>query len=127
VNARLTRRAFLALAVAGAAAVVSARWLRDGSPASELELTNRVAALFDDAGAVRELGRAYLDDHPAEDDERELARLLERAHPGWAGGDLRGRARTAARDDYRAGELVGVEGWYLSRTEARLAALTTFA
>lgn len=124
---RLTRRAFLALAAAGIGAVAAGRWLQGGSREPELALTKQVAGLFDDRGAAREVGRAYLRDHPAEDGERELARLLEKAHPGWGRGDLRRHARAATRSDYRRGDILADDGWYLSRTEARLAALVTFA
>jgi hypothetical protein len=127
VSSRLTRGAFLALAAAGVGAVAAGRWLQGGSREPELAFTTQVAELFDDRGATREIGRAYLRDHPEEEGERELARLMNQAHPGLVRGDLRRRARAAVRTDYRRGDVLAVDGWYLSRTEARLAALVTFA
>lgn len=126
-NRRLTRRTFLALAAAGVGAAALGRWLRDGSGEPELALTARVAALFDDRGSAQEVGRAYLRYQPEEDGEHELARLLEQAHPGWRRGDLRRHARAAVRADYRRGDMLADDGWYIARTEARLAALATFA
>ena len=72
-------------------------------------------------GAIEEgrrLGRLYLDAHPAERDADELAAELV------DGGALLSGPETAQRIqvEFARGELVAVDGWQLTRTEARLLA-----
>jgi hypothetical protein len=127
-----TRRAFLAAFVvsAGAASVGAVKLLGGGETRRE-ELTGRVAGAFEDLRAAKAVGAAYLRSHPGDADERRLVRELRRSNRAWsavaAPADVRRLARAQARRDYAAGRLAIVDGWYLSRTEARLCALTTFA
>lgn len=129
---RMTRRTFLAaaaLTAAGGGGVLYRLTSSDFDP--ELEQTVDVASLFDELGPARRVGRTYLEDHPVEADERALVRLLE-AEPGWRGvwegspARIAAVARRTIRLDYQNGRTVPVGGWILSRTEARLCALTTF-
>jgi hypothetical protein len=128
----MTRRTFLAaaaLAAAGGGGVLYR--LKTSDFDSDLEQTAEVARLFDELEPARRVGRSYLDDHPEEADERALVRLLD-AEPGWQHAWEGSPARIAAiarrtiRLDYEHGRTVSVGGWILSRTEARLCALTTF-
>jgi hypothetical protein len=128
----MTRRTFLAaaaLAAAGGGSLVYWRTTSDFD--SELPQTAEVARLFDELEPARQIGQAYLDDHPEEADELTLVRLLD-AEPGWArawdgsAGHIADLARRTIRLDYENGRTVPVEGWILSRTELRLCALTTF-
>lgn len=76
---------------------------------------------FDEA-AVRALGDRYLADHPQEREERRLAASVVSASRGP---QLWSRARPlpeVVADEFAAGETVLVDGWVLSRTEARLCA-----
>ena len=123
----ITRRGFIVLgglAVGGGAAVL----LSDDRDAS---LSRTVAASFSDADSARAVGEAYLQAVPSEDDLRRLGGALRRSNRAWARvagpEDVRRLARAEVRRDYAAGRLVAVSGWYLSRTEARLCALATFA
>jgi hypothetical protein len=129
----MTRRAFLAgaaLAAAGAGGLLYRAATDEGFDA-DLAQTEAVARLFDELEPARRIGRAYLDDHPDEREERALVRLLEE-RPGWRGvwhNSPRAVAKLARRTmqrEYDTGQTVAVEGWILSRTEARLCALTTF-
>lgn len=129
---RMTRRTFLAaaaLAAAGGGGVAYRLTTSDFDP--ELEQTAEAARLFDELGPARRVGRAYLDDHPDEADERALVRLLDE-EPGWQGvwegspARIAELARRTIRRDYQRGRTVPVDGWILSRTEARLCGLTTF-
>jgi hypothetical protein len=117
----LNRRAFLLLA-AGAAVGAAAAWrlLDDGGSPNEV-----VAALFDDLGAARNVGGAYLDSHPGEAGEERLTSVLglDDSAPPYVQGE---RLRAEVRRDYAESRLVLVEGWYLSITEARLCALSTY-
>jgi hypothetical protein len=119
VSPRLSRRAFL-IAVGGAGVGIAAVWrlLED-------EGDRVLAVVFDDVEAARAVGEAYLAGHPDEADEQLLLRLL-----GLERGDIRAddvrRLRAAVRGDYERSDLALVEGWYLSRTECRLCALSTY-
>jgi hypothetical protein len=130
---RISRRAFLALCGASAAAVSAGavKLIGGKGPPPREKLTSRVAAVFTDIESANAVGEAYLDTRPSEDDERRLVRLLRESNSAWPQlsrpADIRRLARAHARRDYAAGRLAVVDGWYLSQTEARLCALTTFA
>jgi hypothetical protein len=81
-----------------------------------------------DRDAARTVGRRYLDGRPEERNERALVRLLSPlGDPATLTQDaLRNRVRRAVRSDFVEGRVVPVDGWYLSETEARLCALSTF-
>jgi hypothetical protein len=118
----VNRRAFLLLA-AGAGVGAAAAWrLLDGGGGSANEV---VAALFDDMDAASTIGEAYLESYPGEAGEEMLTSLLglSESLPPTVQGE---RLRADVRRDYAESRLVLVEGWYLSRTEARLCALSTY-
>ena len=78
-------------------------------------------------GTMREIGKEYLNNYP---DERSRSVLLNsiqsrfdvingRPHsPSWA------ELKKLIMDDFQTDEVVYLKGWALSRTEARLAALS---
>ena len=104
--------------LAGAAAV----W-RLSMPAEDRLL----AGLVDPAGAAR-IGARLLDTAvPPVDETATRARLaaLARELPEEAAA-LRAALAERIADDFRAGELVEVEAWYLARTEADLALLAAW-
>ena len=75
-------------------------------------------------GGIRAIGQAWLNGHPEEGSVAALVALLPAAvDPGARpGANLRAtRAEVAA--DFAAGRVDWVEGWLLSETEARVAAL----
>ncbi|MCG6861020.1 MAG: hypothetical protein LJE70_07055 [Chromatiaceae bacterium] len=84
--------------------------------------------LTGDRDAVLRFGDAYLRSHPEESQLSALVAEIEKPVP--SDGELQEAATSEARsvgmlerrvrDDYRRGELVSVNGWLLSRTEARL-------
>jgi hypothetical protein len=121
----LTRRRLLVGAAALLAAVAA-------GPSALVPLIERLAAA-DAAALLRtlikhregaiQLGRSYLSAHPSEANRATLVRQL-------AGPIAPASAERAAhgvgariREDYAMGHTVVVEGWVLSRTEARLCAL----
>ena len=118
-NRRLSRRAFL-IAIGGAGVGAATAW-RLFEDESDGVLSN----VFDHSEAARAVGEAYLAAHPDEADEQVLRRLLGLT-PGEVGDADLQRLRAAVHVDYERSELVAVEGWYLSRTEARLCALSTY-
>ncbi len=94
------------------------------------ELVAGLRALVHDSAAARRLGRLYLRQVPAEDDPHILARLTV-ASMGATDADakaldrasLRRRLDARVRRDFASGTTVQLDGWVLSRTEARLCAL----
>lgn len=110
-----TRRSFLVLAAQAAAAVLAwraatvGRWFRDtgaGSPA--------LASL---RNLSTEVGRKYLLAHP---DEADASYLLTTLGASLESHTERSRR---VRADFRRGDVVRIDGWVLSRNEARLSAL----
>ncbi|MBW2421258.1 MAG: hypothetical protein JRH19_22135 [Deltaproteobacteria bacterium] len=84
--------------------------------------------------STRAVGWAYLRRHPEEADEQrliealvgedsELRAALQAQHPKR----VRSRLRRRHRDDFGAQRTVVLEGWVLSRTETRLAALAALS
>jgi hypothetical protein len=119
VSGRISRRAFL-VAIGGVGVGASAAWRilnNDGEGA--------LGEVFADLDAARAVGEAYLANHPGEADERKLLAVLGLGSAVVSPADLK-RLRAAVRDDYERSELRLVNGWYLSRTEARLCALSTY-
>lgn len=81
----------------------------------------RLLAAWSHPDSAKEIGRVYLVGHPAEADATLLCHYLEstcvqpeRGRPDWS---------AVIRDDFARGNTVVVDGWVLSRTEARLCAL----
>jgi hypothetical protein len=105
---------------------VPARALR----ASPDELAATLRSLVYDRAAARRLGQLYIHQVPVEDDPRILARLTA-ASLGAQQADvialdrtsLRHRLDARVRGDFASGNTVQLDGWVLSRTEARLCAL----
>jgi hypothetical protein len=84
----------------------------------------RLVAVFREPESARVIGRAYLRQAPEEADS---ARLVALIHPGDCSslGDAELRRAVIARQraDFGSGRTVLLDGWLLSRTEARLCAL----
>ena len=120
-SARLTRRSFLALGavvVAGGAAAV-ARLLADGGEEFTGDAAT-VAELFEDPEAVRELGKAYVAQGGR---TRPRDPAVERALRARDAESLRRAVRVRAAHEAAADELISVNGWLVTPTEARVAAL----
>ena len=129
----MTRRAVLRLL----AGLVLAGWFAPGWAVRRLSawsrpdpLAARLRSLFADPASATAVGQAYLRAVPDEADERHLMQLIIRQMPGGraalAGHDAnawRASLRAMQRRDFAEGRTVRVEGWVLSRTEARLCAL----
>ena len=129
----ISRRRFLASAAAiGASALVvkTQPWkaLVAFVPVSVAE---RLAGLIAHRDSARVVGRAYLDEVPA---ESSVSRLVDRIVADLPEGrrslrdasdaDLRQLLAASIRADFEHDRIVEVEGWVLSPTEARLYALT---
>jgi hypothetical protein len=81
-------------------------------------------------GGIRAVGEAYLRERPGERGAAVLTRLLRR-RPPWRDAvdspDVLGVLGAESRADFRAGRTAHVQGWVLSETEARAAALAARA
>ena len=77
-------------------------------------------------GSMQAIGREYLEKYPVERSQSTLLSLLE-SSTGSKGDGLYdfswGGLRTAITDDFRTEDVVFLNDWCLSRTEARLCAL----
>jgi hypothetical protein len=76
--------------------------------------------------AMISVGRAYLDQTPHEADAARLRQLLDLAAEVRAStlpDPVKERLAARQSEDFRTGQTVLVQGWVLSRTEARLYAL----
>ena len=126
---RLPRRGFLALSAVGAVATASLRPWRSLVEVRTPTLPVRLAGLVRDQQSAAEVGAAYLAGAPAERSTRVLVHHLRAAiEPAGAVPDrdraLRLVLDAAVRRDFELGATCRVDGWVLSLTEARLAALT---
>lgn len=85
--------------------------------------------MLSDGEAARAVGRAYLAEYPSEGRQSILAGLQGlTTMAGVARGATRravllAELQRAGRRDFAAGNIVEVDGWILSRTEARICAL----
>ena len=129
-NDRIDRRAFLKGAALGLAAPGLLAGLSGCGPTQELDAG--LSGFHRDSSAAGEIGKAYLLVTPEEDDrDRLLEALAGDALEEWerlASRDpaaLDQAVRARHHDDFRHGRTVRLHGWILSRTEARLAALSS--
>lgn len=131
VQPRLTRRAVLSLGLALASSGLLPA-LNALAQVSNSATDPMLAAVADPAAAV-DLGRAYLAAYPAEADAQLLRGLLRQtlfadlpttAEHGNA--FCQGLVSTLS-DEYISGEVIDLDGWQISRGEARLYALAALS
>jgi hypothetical protein len=120
-----TRRSFLAGLAAGiAGAALGLRLYLSGGGASREAA--RLAGMLPHAQSAARLGRLYLEGAPQEADAARLVALINAAPaPTDTDEALRAKLDARIRDDFINNDLVAVDGWLLSRTEARLCALVS--
>jgi len=95
---------------------------------------DHVLQLFTATASAVVLGRLYLNRYPDEDSLDALASHLPlqtrnegSADHGTELGALHDQVRSQIRRDFESGNCVRIDGWVLSRTEARVCALATLA
>lgn len=133
----INRRQFMLLALAAAGAVAARSKLPavvSGWLGQENLLRSKLTALFIHQESARAIGLAYLQSYPNEADAQALE---DRIAQGIAGGRVAlagaGQREMSAlindriRQDFAAEQVVKVQGWMLSITEARLCALSALA
>jgi hypothetical protein len=122
-SGQASRRSFLGLAVAAAAAWPLPAWARlapDPAPAADF---GRVFEHLDSAILV---GRRYLGRYPDEAAPRTLATELLRAG-GADPGSVRAALRARIRQDFERGDTVLLGGWVLARSECHACAAVALA
>ena len=112
------RRTFVGLLAAGGAAGLAVT--RDLARPGAARAATPAAAQPTDGVVV--LGRAYLDEHPGEDDPDFLVRHLPGIDPARKVRPQLPALEPAVGRDLQAGRVVSVQGWLLSLSEARAAA-----
>jgi len=125
----LGRREFLrGLCAAGVAGLAPLSWSCHRGVAPKAAL----AGFFDDRRSAAIVGRVYLNAQPEAVDADELVASIvddsDRAHRDWNAlwrdpDAMREALRERHREDLARGDVVDVDGWLLSLTEARLCAL----
>lgn len=121
------RRILGIIAATGGAALVSSL----PSLGRRLLLSESLLAVLSDPAGARDIGRAYLQQVPSEANGRQLVSLIAERYPrGMAAqvhvDEVREYLSNLAREDFAHGRTVELNGWVLSRTEARLCALACF-
>jgi hypothetical protein len=121
----LSRRALL-LAAAGALSLPA----QPVSAADAPSAIERLSALVQPRASAALIGRAYLARFPQEAEPSALTRHIiadlassEAALMRLGDRDLRARFAVRRRADFAEGRLAVIDGWLVSRTEARLCAL----
>lgn len=128
---RITRRGFLiGLGSAAAALIVRSEPWRALVAYRDPPAAARLVSLLTHVENARVVGHAYLRAFPLERSADGLVEGIASGLPGGHGAlrtssddELRRAVSTAIRDDFAREADVTVQGWILSRTEARLYAL----
>ena len=127
---RMTRRSFLGKVSVGAAVVVTGgivKW-RFFAPGQRALAFPSMLSGFCDEATLREVGRRYLAEFPGEHSAAILlSRLGDDGAPRSAGGpgEIEGASEAAnqAEQDFLKKKILVIDGWIISRTEARQCAL----
>lgn len=121
-----SRRDFLRRALCWVAlgAVSGCRALPGSAPAPGDISADWLGDVIGNLESAARFGSVYLDAHPGERDVHQLLEHIENVAQGRT--DFEG-VSAALRDDYVRGNTVMVDGWLLSRTEARLFALAALS
>ncbi len=126
----MIRRSFIGKASVAAAVVVAGgvvKW-RFFAPSKLALAFPLVLSAFCDEATLREVGRKYLAQVPAEGTASVLLSRLE-AEGAPRGADASpaiegaGEAASQAEQDFQAQKILVIDGWVISRTEARQCAL----
>jgi hypothetical protein len=125
----LSRRHLILSVLSGLAAVATLQGC--GSPFSSSQMTSRLSQTIGDQVAAKRFGVSYLRDNP---EEAGIEQLVERIDTGLLAEFGQGmniddpqllakHMDQLVRNEYRRCEAIRVDGWILSRSEARLYAL----
>ena len=120
----MKRRNFILLTAAGTATIVLPTWyykFRDLEYDQILTEPELLSYIWDD-NTIQEIGKTYRDQYPDENSERVLVTLLSSGDLSDTG-SIAKSLQQQIKEDYKAENIVMLDGWLLSLTEARQCAL----
>lgn len=124
----LDRRSFIAslsaLTISLSAPLILGTDGRDSRSLRDLVL--QLLGIFPNPDALIAIGKQYLDLH-GDGDLAQLVALLRNRNREISAGDLMDEVVLLIKRDFSVGDVALVDGWVLSRTEARLCALTSLS
>jgi hypothetical protein len=126
---RFTRREFLLLSAVFGATVAAGRVWHEPAGSAPATDAGLLVSLVRPLASARVIGAAYLAATPSEADPVRLADAILAGLEGGPRTPAATRRRLARRieRDFGANETVTLDGWIVSRTEARLCALAHLA
>lgn len=123
-NPRMNRRNFIRLTAAGTLAIGVPLIYQGCSevPTDESVTTPQLLSLILDPETLKETGERYRNQYSNEDNDRKLVKLILEGSSGNIE-DLNAYIGEKIHRDFNSGNMVMVDGWFLSVTEARQCAL----
>ncbi|SDB52185.1 hypothetical protein SAMN03097699_1885 [Flavobacteriaceae bacterium MAR_2010_188] len=124
----MKRRQFILFSVLGISAIAIPTWcFKFYTPEYDQLLTEpELLSHIWDGTTIGEIGEAYGKKFPNENSERKLAKLLSDYASTVDSTKTIEILRHQIKEDYRQNNTVMIDGWILSRTEARQCALFSF-
>jgi len=125
----LTRRQALAMGLIALAISLIPRGMAtvlvvgDGLPGEWVRPLDCLRDLFTDLGPPRDIGHRYLQSFPQERNRALLERAITGEQQLYDARQLRTLLAHKREHDFSTGDIAVVDGWVLSRTEARACAL----
>jgi len=127
----LTRRTFLNLGLGGLAVLLLGKWQTEFVRKHAVkEMTAlHFENFFKNPHSAAVVGKEYLKLYPQESDKNLLVSKMTAGHSKknkilMTRDELKRQYYDLIQDDFDQDRMVQIEGWFLSRTEARLCALT---
>lgn len=99
-------------------------WFLPANASASRPPSDVLISMFSDLAAPLGIGRAYLRDHPGEQDADLLLRQVFGAVSPPDSSTMRAHLADRRREDFTRGRTVCLDGWVLGRTEAQACALT---
>ncbi|NNE75521.1 MAG: hypothetical protein HKN31_00430 [Pricia sp.] len=120
----MKRAKFIYILTAGTAVVALPAWYYyHNEMADDKDLAKpQLLSTIWDSETIALIGKAYLNENPDENDAQKLISLLS-DHISKENVGISASLINKIRNDYKTGEIVTIEGWDLSITEARQCAL----
>jgi hypothetical protein len=131
---RIGRRLFIVTALGLTATTLAVRLglKREAIHDDSATDAQRLLRAFSNHESAAELGRAYLATAPREGSPTVLVELITAKLPAGSAelrtaddGQIRSLLAQQVKEDFSSGNSVAVDGWIISKTEARLCALAT--
>ena len=120
----IKRRSFLQnLVAAGLFSSIPSGWVRWFASDGHLYAEPELLLMLDNPLAVKEIGQAYLDRYPDNQNKNALIRSLDVRFGSVRSKYLKAHISQCVRDDFALGNTIQLKGWILSHSEAQQCAL----